>query len=273
MSIDANQVASGDETPSDETTPVAGTAVAAQVTQVLSAVAGMGALVYVTGGAIYYVRLLIYGVEGLTVTSSLPKEFLISVGAVGLVAPWFLGTCLYLVAGFWWNTGPHRWIPMLAVPVSLLAAFTWTAVRFDGKWSAALGVILALSLAIFVAIAATIVRVNEKLASVTRSGTKVYVERPGLLFSRAALHGLALVPAGLVLAACLPLQTAEVCVNAAASSASASRVREVEGRFLGQNRDRVWLAEVDRGSRIAAVPLSDATRVYLYEPEEEPRGC
>jgi hypothetical protein len=249
-----------------------------QVTEVLGAIASIAALVYVAGGAIYFVRLSRYGVEGLTVVSGLPREFLISVGLVGLAGPWFVGGCLYLLAGFWWKAGAHSLIPGVALPVALAIAGAWVGLSSDGRWSATLGWCLAVAALVFFALWATVIRVNQVLAKQV-ADPRTYLRRPGTLFIRAALHGLAFVPAGLTLAAGLPLQRAEVCPAAPAISepAAGTSADPLQGRYLGESGDRVWLALDTSGrageAQIAAVPWSGASRVYIYAPSQAAPTC
>jgi hypothetical protein len=243
-----------------------------QVTEVLGAIAGIAALIYVAGGAIYYVRLSMYGIEGLTVIGSLPREFLISVGLLGFAGPWLLGICAYLVGGLWWvpdADAKQRRIIDFTIPVTLAVAGVVVATRFDGMWSAGLLSLLIVSLVIFVALYLTIARVDAE----TRRTPATYFKQPAALFRRAALQGLLLAPAGLTLAAGLPLQQAAVCPSTTPRPVPAA----LKGRFLGQSKDRVWLAEVsskDRGnSRIASIPTSNTSRVYVYAPSAEAPAC
>ena len=240
-----------------------------QVTEVLGAIAGIAALIYVAGGTIYYVRLSTYGIQGLNVVGSLPREFLISIGLLGFAGPWLLGICLYLAGGQWWKKDAEdaqRRIVDYTLPVTLVVSVIVVAARYDGTWTTGLVTLIVAAAVIFVALYFTIARIDARFPTAPAD----YFARPAVLFRRAALQGLLIVPAGLVLAAGLPLQEAEVCPSNARGSA-------LTGRFLGQSKDRVWLAEVNSkdpdSSRIASVPSSASSRVYVYEPDADPPAC
>jgi len=107
----------------------------ARVTEILGVVAGSAALVYVTGGAIYLARLAFYDVPALTVVSSLPREFLISVGLLALGIPALVGACLYICLARWLYESKDRWFlaPWLLVAVTVCLAVVYVLIEADSS--------------------------------------------------------------------------------------------------------------------------------------------
>jgi len=228
----------------------------ARVTEILGVVAGSAALVYVTGGAIYLARLAFYDVPALTVVSSLPREFLISVGLLALGIPALVGACLYICLARWLYESKDRWFlaPWLLVAVTVCLAVVYVLIEADSSPSPQV-------------VAGIMVVATILFAAIALLGTVInrYWEKDAL-WHRAALYGFALVPAGLTLSAGLPLQRAAVCV---------AKSDSITGRFLGQSDERVWLAEViDRPdsstARIVAIPSSATTGVFVYDAADPP---
>jgi hypothetical protein len=104
-----------------------------RVTEVLGVIAGIAALIYVTGGAIFLVRISLYGVTEPAVVSSLPREFLVPVGLLSLAVPWLLGGCLSLVVLSLSKDPRRTWTGLLLFAgVLLVGAVGWVIVRNMG---------------------------------------------------------------------------------------------------------------------------------------------
>jgi hypothetical protein len=254
--------------------------VVAQLVQAAGLIAAVAVVFYFAGGAIMLWRLWLEQYNRIPTVAQFPKEFLITIGVLAVLAPMLIGAGVYVAVRLLtpfdrylasWRGRPWRyslagvWAALLTV-----AAAATAFIRTDGDvfrslalsaFFGSLGLVLAL-VALWGRnwLIARHPSVRDHGGHALPSGPRAWVS-PGSFAAMAVLAGLALVPVGLLVASFVPLDYAKVCTPS----------DEIRGRLIGEGKDRVYIGEsVDfesgpegRVRRVLSIPTAKIERIVI----------
>jgi hypothetical protein len=233
--------------------------------------AGVAAVVYVTGAIVLSLRLEFEHLPWTNVVSQLPRELVISIGAGQVLLPALLVGALYglyrvICEGPTEPPKVHRlrdgFLPALpayavtllalVVPVGAVLLLRKIFGHFDPHTGRIIGLCLGVLLAAPIAVAVQEIRA---LVIDRRSMAKWSNFRVGA--TMAGFYSAMAIPAIVAAAAAIPLSEAKVCTTANYA---------VEGTLVGEASDRVYVGEQGlTPRRIVVFPLSKVGKMFIGE--------
>jgi hypothetical protein len=252
----------------------------AEATQLIGLVAGLAAAVYIAGGVVMVLRLLLElrNVAVVGVVPHLPRELLISIGLTAAVFPFVLFASAYLLMRLLvrWDarrpsptplalaTNRRRWqIVTRAAVIDVVLTIVLYGIaqvrgRFDELPIAERGAVL---LAILVALGlSTTLAFDLRARLATRFNTTTSWNTPMAVGLSACCFAAPGLPFAMLASASAGLPRAQVCSRAPL---------ELEGRLIAESRDRVYLGQPDDAEAkndqrlIVSVPSSRIESVFI----------
>jgi hypothetical protein len=240
-------------------------------TQVVGLLAALATTVYLTGGIVMALRLRFEDLPWGNVVSQLPREFLISIGAGQVLFPSLLVGLLYGLYRLARRERPDvprayglregwaarsvlgaRYIAtfaLLSTPLALVMAFSTRSEAHNEVPLEFLMVAAVLFLLAAVAVQEVRDLIVERCRGVAKRWNSVRV-----VATLAVVYAATAIPAAMLAAAAVPLNSAMVCdVDNFSES----------GFLVGETSDRVYLGEEGRKRRIGVIPMTKVGELFI----------